>query len=69
MVRITGRSRPDRGTIDKSMADRDYRMSTYDKASSSSSEARLRTRNESRETRAERIVIMPAKVWRWRENL
>jgi hypothetical protein len=31
-VRITGQSRPDRGTIDKSMADRDYRMSTYDNA-------------------------------------
>jgi hypothetical protein len=26
--------------------------------------ARLRTRNESRETRAERIVIMPVTVWR-----
>ena len=37
--------------------------------SSSSSEARLRTRNESREARAERIVIMPRTVWRWRENL
>src|ERR1019366_4618406 len=24
---------------------------------------------ESRETRAERIVIMPTTVWRWRENL
>jgi hypothetical protein len=32
MVRITGQSRPDRGTIDKSMAGRDYRMSTYDNA-------------------------------------
>jgi hypothetical protein len=37
--------------------------------SSSSSEARLRTRNESSETRAERIVIMPTTtVRRWREN-
>jgi hypothetical protein len=31
--------------------------------------ARLPTRNESMETRAERIVIMPATVWRWRTNL
>src|ERR1022692_1591442 len=30
---------------------------------------RLRTRNQSMETRAERIVIMPTTVWRWRENL
>src|SRR5450759_1599502 len=30
---------------------------------------RLRTRNESRETRAERIVIMPTTVSRWLENL
>ena len=29
-VRITGQCRPDRGTIDKSRADRDFRMSTYD---------------------------------------
>jgi hypothetical protein len=28
-VRITGRHRPDRGTIGKSSADRDYRMSTH----------------------------------------
>ena len=27
------RVRPDRSTIDKSMADRDYRMSTYDRTS------------------------------------
>jgi hypothetical protein len=27
-------------------------------------EARLRTRNESRETKAERIVSMPTTVWR-----
>ncbi len=33
------------------------------------SEARLRTRNESRETRAERRVIMPTTLRRWRENL
>src|SRR5665811_116386 len=32
--------------------------------SSSSREARLRTRNESRETSAERIVTMPTTVWR-----
>jgi hypothetical protein len=31
-VGITGQCRPDRGTIDKSTADHDYRMSTYDKA-------------------------------------
>src|SRR3984893_11527602 len=31
-VRITGRHRPDRGTIGGSRADRDYRMSTYDNA-------------------------------------
>jgi len=37
--------------------------------SPSSSEARLRTRNESREARAKRIVIMPTTVWRWRKNL
>jgi Bacterial transglutaminase-like N-terminal region len=30
-VRIIGRHRPDRGTIGGSGADRDYRMSTYDK--------------------------------------
>jgi predicted transposase YbfD/YdcC len=30
MVRITGRRRPDRGTIGRSGAHRDYRMSTYD---------------------------------------
>jgi hypothetical protein len=32
MVRITGQRRPDRGTIGGSSADRDYRMSTYDRA-------------------------------------
>jgi hypothetical protein len=32
IARITGRHRPDRGTIGGSGADRDYRMSTYDKA-------------------------------------
>ena len=32
MVRITEQRRPDRGTIGRSNADRDYRMSTYDKA-------------------------------------
>jgi hypothetical protein len=32
MVRITGQHRPDRGTIGRSGATRDYRMSTYDKA-------------------------------------
>ena len=31
-VRITGQCRSDRGTIGRSSADRDYRMSTYDKA-------------------------------------
>jgi hypothetical protein len=31
MVRITGQSCPDRGTIGRSRANRDYRMSTYDK--------------------------------------
>jgi transposase len=30
MVRITGRRRPDRGTIERSGAHRDYRMSTYE---------------------------------------
>src|SRR3984893_19087046 len=30
ILRITGRSLPDRDTIGKSSADRDYRMSTYD---------------------------------------
>jgi hypothetical protein len=30
---------------------------------------RLRRRKESSETKAERIVIMPATVWRWHENL
>ena len=30
MVRITGQRRPDRGTIGRSSANRDYRMSTYD---------------------------------------
>src|SRR5665811_63363 len=35
--------------------------------SSSSREARLRTRNESRETSAERIVTMPTTVWRCHE--
>jgi len=30
MVRITGQRRPDRGTIERSGAHRDYRMSTYD---------------------------------------
>jgi hypothetical protein len=30
MVRITGQRRPDRGTIGRSGANRDYRMSTYD---------------------------------------
>ena len=30
MLRITGRCRPDRGTIGRSGAHRDYRMSTYD---------------------------------------
>src|ERR1700730_9815841 len=29
-VRITGQCRPDRGTIDKSSAGRDYRMSTFE---------------------------------------
>jgi len=29
MVRITGQRRPDRGTIGRSSANRDYRMSTY----------------------------------------
>jgi hypothetical protein len=29
-VRITGQCRPDRGTIDKSSAGRDYRMPTFD---------------------------------------
>jgi hypothetical protein len=29
MVRITGQRRPDRGTIGRSGANRDYRMSTY----------------------------------------
>jgi hypothetical protein len=29
MVRITGQRRPDRGTIARSGANRDYRMSTY----------------------------------------
>jgi Bacterial sugar transferase len=29
MLRITGRRRPDRGTIGRSPAHRDYRMSTY----------------------------------------
>ncbi|MGC2221035.1 MAG: hypothetical protein WA624_01005 [Methylocella sp.] len=32
ILRITGRYRPDRDTIGGSRADRDYRMSTYDKA-------------------------------------
>ena len=32
-------------------------------------EHQRRTRDESRETRAERIVIMPTTVRRWRENL
>jgi hypothetical protein len=32
MVRITEQRRPDRGTIGRSSANRDYRMSTYDKA-------------------------------------
>jgi hypothetical protein len=32
-VRITGQRRPDRDTISRSSADRDYRMSTYDNAS------------------------------------
>ena len=32
IVRITGQRRPDRRTIGGSSADRDYRMSTYDKA-------------------------------------
>jgi hypothetical protein len=31
-VRITGQRRPDRGTIGRSGANRDYRMSTYDNA-------------------------------------
>jgi len=31
MVRITGQRRPDRGTIGRSSANRDYRMSTYGK--------------------------------------
>jgi len=30
MVRIAGQRRPDRGTIGRSGARRDYRMSTYD---------------------------------------
>ena len=29
MVQITGQRRPDRGTIGRSSANRDYRMSTY----------------------------------------
>ena len=37
--------------------------------SSSSREARRRTRKESRETTAERIEIIPTTVWRWRKNL
>jgi hypothetical protein len=41
-----------------------YITGTVDQTSSSSREARLRTRNESRETRAERIVSMPMTVWR-----
>jgi hypothetical protein len=32
MARITGRHRPDRGTIGGSGADRDYRISTYNNA-------------------------------------
>jgi hypothetical protein len=32
ILRITGRSLPDRDTIGRSSADRDYRMSTYDSA-------------------------------------
>jgi hypothetical protein len=31
-VLVVSRHRPDRGTIGGSRADRDYRMSTYDKA-------------------------------------
>ena len=36
MVQITGQRRPDRGTIGRSGANRDYRMSTYDRARGSS---------------------------------
>jgi hypothetical protein len=32
MVRNTGQRRPDRGTIGRSGSNRDYRMSTYDRA-------------------------------------
>src|ERR1700730_12907466 len=32
MVRITGQRRPDSGPIGRSSANRDYRMSTYDRA-------------------------------------
>jgi hypothetical protein len=40
MVRITGQYCPDRGTIRRSRANRDYRMSTYDNAYSATSVSR-----------------------------
>jgi len=40
-VRISGRHRPDRGTIGGSGADRDYRMSTYDEAAEAIDKQRI----------------------------